>query len=83
MSDNSGSNWWQSILAAVLILGLTVFVYYYFTDLETAGGSREINWILALLYIYCGKWVTCGIFGALGVYGLGKGIVQWKSERSS
>jgi len=52
--------WWYLFVAGIFV-GLSIFLYFYFTDFETQGGSRRINWVVALLYDLGGKWAVIGV----------------------
>ena len=49
------------------MLGLSGYLYHYFTDFEANAGSRTINWFIALAYEVGGKWFVVGIFAACGI----------------
>lgn len=60
-------SWWY-LFIAVIFVGLSVFLYFYFTDFEQQGGSRRINWVLALLYDIGGKWTVIGAVQILVIF---------------
>ena len=81
MSDDSESAWWKTLLGGLFCLGLSILLYYYFTDFEQSGGSRRINAIVAAMYNIGGKWFTCSVFALLGVGLIGLGIKEFKDQQ--
>jgi hypothetical protein len=80
MSDDSDDAWWKTLGAGLFCLGVAVFLFYYFSDFEASGGSRRINAIVAALYNLGGKWLTCSVFGIIGIALIGKGIKEFKDQ---
>jgi len=80
MSDDSESTWWKTMGIGLLIVGATVFLYFFFTDLETTGEARRIHWLIALMYNIGGKWVTCSVVGMLGIVVTWFGYKQWQES---
>jgi hypothetical protein len=81
MFGDSDDAWWKTVLGGIFFVGLSVYLYYYFSDFEIAGGTRRIHWIVAWLYNLTGKWITCGVFGLMGAGCLWLGYQEWKDER--
>ena len=80
MTDDSKGAWWKTMGSGLFFVAVSVFLFYYFTDLEESGGTRRIIWIVAILYKVGGKWVTCGVFGLLGLLQIGMGIKEFKDR---
>lgn len=82
MSDNDPeSAWWKTLLGGLFCIGISIFLYYYFTDLEQAGGQRRINAIVAAMYNLGGKWLTCSVFGLIGIGMVGLSIKEFKDQQ--
>ncbi len=71
-SSNEDPPWWY-VLCGTILLGFSGYIYHYFSEFEAHGGTRRINWFLALAYEIGGKWLVSGVFAAcaLGLYFLG------------
>lgn len=59
--------WWLALIAAALF-AIAAYVHHYFTVFELEGGSRRMNWVLALLYDIGGKWLPVAGFVGLGIF---------------
>jgi hypothetical protein len=80
MSDDSERVWWKTLAFGVFMCGLAVFLYFYFTDFETTGGSRRMNAIIAGLYNIGGKWLACSFVGLIGLIAVLMGIKEFKER---
>lgn len=80
MSNDSEGAWWKTLGFGLFMIGISVFLYYFFTDMETNGGSRRIHWLVAVLYNIGGKWITCSVFGLIGVLLIGLGIKEFNDR---
>ena len=57
--------WWIPVIGGLILLGGSIWVYIDLTQFEASGGTRKVQWIIALLYNYLGKWGVV-LFMALG-----------------
>lgn len=73
--------WWYLFVAGIFV-GLSVFLYFYFTDFESQGGSRRLNWVVALLYDLGGKWTVIGVVQVLVIFCVYLAIVELKKRKS-
>ena len=81
MSGGSEGTWWKTLIGGVFLIGLSVFLYFYFTDFEATGGNRRMNAIIAALYNLGGKWLVCSLLGVLGVGVVAVGIKEYKNQK--
>jgi hypothetical protein len=65
----------ELIVFAVLLVGLSFFLVYYFNDWEQSGGERTINAILYGLYMLLGKW------GLAALLWIGAGALVWQARK--
>jgi hypothetical protein len=65
-----------------IFLGLSVFLYFYFTDFEDQGSSRRINWVVALLYDIGGKWTVIGVVLVMVLFCVSLAIREFKRRQS-
>ncbi len=61
--EESEVTWWKTLLWGLLCLVLAAVLFWYFSNLEESGGTRRINWIVAIIYKIGGKWTVSAIFG--------------------
>src|SRR5262249_49868546 len=66
--------WWAHLLAGIVLLGITWFLYFDLSRFEVEGGTRRMQWIVALAYNNFGKWPILGFFSLAGVGLIGLGI---------
>ncbi len=52
---------WSLFLTSLIIIGLTIAMYVMITNMEASGGSMRIHWLVALAYMFLGKWGVVGI----------------------
>ena len=52
----AGNPWWGFFLLGFFFTGVSMWLYVDLTSLESEGGERQVQWIFALLYRWCGKW---------------------------
>jgi hypothetical protein len=71
----------KNFLWALLLFGFGGFLYWYFTDFETAGGTRRINSLLAVMYNLGGKWLVVGLMAGLGLIFVIAGIVSLSKKK--
>ena len=74
--------WWLAVVGGLLLLGGAYWVYRDLTAFEAEGGTRKVQWVLALLYNYLGKW---GVVGFMVLGGLGAtlhGALQLRKKLS-
>jgi hypothetical protein len=79
--EEKGDTPLQSIGIGLLIIAVSVFVFYTFDNMEKEGGSVRINWIFALIYKLGGKWpgpIIFAIIGALISFGGVKDLIKKK-----
>ncbi|MES2793771.1 MAG: hypothetical protein V4719_29420 [Planctomycetota bacterium] len=81
MSDDSEGAWWKTLGFGLLCLGISVVLYYFFTDLETNGGHGRIHWVIALIYNFAGKWVACGVVAFFGLVLTWMGIEEFRANQ--
>lgn len=74
------SKWWQTILWAVAMLAITVYLYWDLTKFEIEGGTRRLWVVLAMAYKLVGKWGAVGIMGALSGLMFFLGISQLRGS---
>lgn len=79
--DNSDPPWWYLLIAA-FFTGGAVYLYFFFTELETKGGRRTINWVIALMYEIGGKWTVITFVLILVVFLLHLAITEYKKRQS-
>lgn len=65
--DEAEITWWKTLLAGLAFLGLGLFLFWYFSDLEEKGGVRVVRWWVALIYKIGGKWTVGVFFGLLSL----------------
>jgi hypothetical protein len=72
--------WWIPVIGGLVLLGGSVWVYMDLTQFEASGGTRKVQWIIALLYNYLGKWgvvLFMALGGAAAIYaGVGQVMEQ-------
>lgn len=73
--------WWYLFIAATFV-GLGIYLYFYFTALEIEGGSRRINWVLALLYEVGGKWAVIGLVFILVLFCIYLAMREFRRRQS-
>jgi hypothetical protein len=83
LRDRSGSErkaaWTRSIkyfLFGLLLIGVAVFLFVLFTNLEEQGGRVRVHVIVAFLYKVTGKWGTTLIIGVLGLASCVLGVLN-------
>ena len=59
--------WWVALIGCVLV-GFSGYCYYYFSIFEEEGGTRQINWVLALLYDLGGKGLPTFLLLLMAVF---------------
>jgi hypothetical protein len=82
MSDDnkrSGEPWWAALLVALILFGITIGLYVDLTAWEASGGTRQMHWILALLYRWLGKWGMVGLCALIGMGVLYHGISKLRT----
>lgn len=67
-SKEGGDPPWWSVFVGCILIGLATCVHYYLTEFEKNGGTRSINWVLALSYEIGGKWLPVVLLAGLGVF---------------
>ena len=80
MSDDSDSAWWKTLGFGLLFLGITWFLYYYFSDFEANGGRRRIHWAIAGMYNLGGKWLVCSVTGVIGLALTAMGVKEFRER---
>ena len=55
------------LVVGVMCIGLSIFLYSEFSNMEASNGEMEINWIIAMLYNLFGKKVACFLILLIGV----------------
>src|SRR5262249_49288323 len=70
--------WWGHLIAGIVCLGITVYLYYDLTAFEATGGTRRMQWILAIVYNHLGKWPILTFFALAGlglvIHGVNQGV---------
>ena len=79
--NNSDPPWWYLFIAS-LFTGFAVYLYYFFTELETHGGRRTVHWMIALTYEIGGKWTVITLVLIVVVFLLQMAITEYKKRRS-
>jgi len=67
-------NPWSTIVYGIALIGLAIFLYYTFDNMEKEGGSVRLNWMLVLAYKIGGKWTVAVILALLGSFMTYSGI---------
>lgn len=80
MITDSGLGAMKRIVGGGLLLAVAVYLYFYLAEFEAAGESRPMHVLIAMPYQMGGKWLTCGVFAALGLFGLRYGIKEWRDQ---
>lgn len=73
--------WWHLFIGGIFVC-FSVFLYFYFTDFESQGGSRRINWVVALIYDLGGKWAVIGVVQVLVIFCVYLAIIEFKKRKS-
>jgi hypothetical protein len=79
--DEDGGKWWQFILYGLGTLGFAIFMYVYLTNKEHEGGRVRMQWMIALVYEFLGKWGVAGVLVVLSAIFLLFGIWQYGKPR--
>lgn len=80
--SKSGDKWWQSMLAAVFLIGGGIWLFKIFNDLEQKGGSIRMNVVIIGIYKMLGKWGVLGVMVFGGIVALIIGIRQLVASRA-
>jgi hypothetical protein len=72
--------WWAHVIAGLVCLGITVYLYRDLNAFEAAGGTRRMQWILAIVYNHLGKWPILILFSVAGLGLVIHGISQAASS---
>jgi hypothetical protein len=80
--SDEGDKWWQFILYGLALFGFAAWMYGYLTGREQEGGRFRIQWIMALVYDFPGKWGVTGILAGLGLISLLIGAWQFGKSRT-
>ncbi len=76
------TSWKKPMVDGLLLLAGAAFVFWYLTDFENShDSSRDVNWMLALLYNFGGKWFACSILASIGVWQIVIAFRQRKEEQ--
>jgi hypothetical protein len=76
--------WYSWLGYGAVMLAVAGYLWYFFTDFESSGGSRSINWLVALMYNNLGKVPTVGLVASLGLICFGVGAREYvKRSRES
>ena len=79
MHEKSANSPWKNLIEGLLLLGISVFLFWYFTDIENShDDSLRLNWIFAQLYSLGGKWLACAVVVALGVGDIVTAVRKWR-----
>lgn len=73
--------WWYLLIGAAFT-GFSVYLYFFFTELEMQGGSRRINWVIALIYDIGGKWTVIALVQALVLFCVYLAVTEYKKRQS-
>lgn len=55
------------LIVGIVLIGLSIFLYSEFSNMEASNGEMEIHWLIATLYNAFGKTITCSIIGLIGI----------------
>ncbi|HEX9996088.1 MAG TPA: hypothetical protein VGB45_03020, partial [Abditibacterium sp.] len=75
--DHDEDAWWKIVGFGILLLAVSAYLFWYFSDFEATGGIRRMKWYLALPYSIGGKWLVSSIFGVLGIGSIALGIYEF------
>lgn len=67
-SEYEGDPPWWYVFVACIFFCIAAYVHYYLTEFEQNGGTRRINWVLALSYDVGGKWLPVFLLAGLGIF---------------
>jgi hypothetical protein len=86
MADDRGAKkeepWWLALLAGLLLLGGSVWIYIDLTRFEAEGGARKMKWLLVVLYNTLGKWGVVGFMVLGGCGAILHGLSQLRTKRA-
>jgi hypothetical protein len=68
--------WWKSLLSALVLTAITVYLYVTITHAEDSGGSFMLPVILSPIYDLLGKWPIVGLAALLALWAFVTCIVQ-------
>jgi hypothetical protein len=72
--------WWAHLIAGIVCLGVAVYLYFDLSAFEASGGTRRMQWILAIVYNHLGKWPILILFSLAGLGLVIQGIRQGVSS---
>lgn len=81
MSEPSQGVWWKSLLFGIFCLGLSVYLFYDFTQFEQEGGTRRMHSLLVGLYQLGGKWLASGFFVFIALICFLVAGKEWRESR--
>lgn len=67
VEEGKETSWKELIFGGLLIIGFSIYGYYFFTELESSGKVEKVPWWIAFLYNLGGKFVVCGLGFLLGI----------------
>ena len=79
--DKRDPPWWYFFIS-LLLLVLAGYSYHYFTDFEATGGTRKINWVVAMAFDFGGKWTVIGFILLMSFFCVYLGIEEIKRCRN-
>jgi hypothetical protein len=83
-SSEQDGTWAKELVGGILLLGLSVFLWWYFTDFENSTEtSRRMNAILAMLYNLGGKWLAIGVVAAVGLWQTISGALGFARQKKT
>ena len=75
------ASWKKPLFDGLCVLVGAAFIFWYLTDFENSHDpSRNVPWVLALLYNFGGKWLACSILAVIGIWQIVVAIRQRGEE---
>jgi hypothetical protein len=67
---------WEAIKWGLIGIGLGSLMFLILSWMEGSGRSVRVHWLVALSYYVGGKWAVGGVFGFMGCFLVGMGLLD-------